>query len=172
MKTRYLVVANKTLAGRQLISTIVGHAREGADIHVTVPATPLDAAEQAEGATGAGAVAQKRLDEALRRLAEAGIEATGNVGPADPLAAIREQLAGARFSGLIISTLPRHVSRWLHLDLPHRAVREFALPVEWLESASDDDDAAVVHIEVPAAANRNLVGGKMAKQDLPPFRNR
>jgi hypothetical protein len=171
VNTRYLVVANKTLGGRQLISTIVGHAREGADIHVTVPATPLDAAEEAAGARGAVIVAEERLGEALRRLTEAGVEATGNIGPADPLAAIREQLAGTRFSGLIISTLPRHVSRWLHLDLPHRAVREFALPVEWLESAGDDA-AAVVHIEVPASANRNLVGPNMAKQDLPPFRNR
>ena len=86
----------------------------------------------------------------------AGVHATGNVGPASPLEAIREQLAGAHFTGMIISTLPRTVSRWLHLDLPHQAAREFGLPVEWLESQGDDDNPATVHIVMPHVAEPNV----------------
>ena len=163
---RYLVVANQTLGGHHLIDTVAGHAREGAEIHVTVPATAVDDDDDRGGGERARSVALGRLDEELRRLADAGIDATGNVGPADPLGAIREQLAVAPCTGLVISTLPRTLSRWLHLDLPHRAVTEFNLPVEWLEAASDDDEPHVVHIAVPASTSARLL-----THDLPPMRN-
>jgi hypothetical protein len=36
------------------------------------------------------------------------------------------------------------------VDLPHRVVREFGLPVEWVESRDDNDNPSIVHIAVPA----------------------
>jgi len=33
------------------------------------------------------------------------------------------------FDEIIVATLPRHLSRWLRADLPHRAERRFGLPV-------------------------------------------
>jgi hypothetical protein len=151
----YLVVANKTLGGRHLIETVITRCQEGATVHVTVPATPLDAKEAAAGAT-AESVAQERLNEKLRRLEGAGVKATGNVGPADPIEAIREQLGKAQYTGVIISTLPQKVSRWLHVDLPHRVVREFGLPVEWVESRDDNDNPSIVHIAVPTRTAGHL----------------
>jgi hypothetical protein len=164
---RYLVVANQTLAGRHLIETVIDHVREGASVHVTVPASTLDR-DDLRGLT-AEEVAHHRLTRKLERLAAVGVTATGNVGPANPLEAIREQLATSHYTGVIISTLPRPLSRWLHMDLPHRVVREFKLPVEWLESRGDDDEPVTVHIAVPVEAIRNLHRPNVIHHDMDPM---
>jgi hypothetical protein len=147
--SRYLVVANQTLGGIGLVSTVQERAKEGFPIHVLVPATaPADEHVPTEG-TGAQH-AQRRLNEALARFRAVGVEATGTVGVADPMEAIRDTLAGGGYAGIIISTLPAGISRWLHMDLPHRIKREFKLEVEWIEAHSDDpDEETTVHIELP-----------------------
>ncbi|MFV0526260.1 MAG: hypothetical protein ACK5RL_17375 [Acidimicrobiales bacterium] len=132
------------------MSTIADRARAGAMIHVTVPATPVDDYD-------APLLARHRLAQQLEQLEAVGVTATGNVGPRDPMEAIREQLDGERhFAGLIVSTLPRGLSKWIRLDLPNRAAREFGLTVEWVEATDDDDDPETVHITLPPGA-RNVV---------------
>jgi hypothetical protein len=42
--------------------------------------------------------------------------------------AIEDALRSDEFDEIILSTLPHSVSRWLHVDLPHR-VAHFGLPV-------------------------------------------
>lgn len=42
--------------------------------------------------------------------------------------AIEEALMGSHFDEIILSTLPRSLSRWLHIDLPRR-VAHLGLPV-------------------------------------------
>ncbi len=131
---------------------------EGSSIHLVVPATePAD--ERVPGEGTAVANAQRRLEVALGRFQEAGIEATGTVGAADPMEAIRDALAGGPYAGIIISTLPAGVSRWSLMDLPHRVEREFKLPVEWTEARSDHpDEPTTVHIELPSSDKPNLLG--------------
>jgi hypothetical protein len=93
----------------------------------------------------------------LARLEAAGVQATGEVGAADPMQAIGDAMKTHHYSGLIISTLPAGVSRWVHMDLPHRAVREFNMPVEWIEARTDaPDEVTISRIEVPSAAKQNL----------------
>jgi len=46
----------------------------------------------------------------------------------DPLDAIEETLKNGDFHEIVLSTLPRSISRWLHVDLPHR-VAHLGLPV-------------------------------------------
>jgi hypothetical protein len=46
----------------------------------------------------------------------------------DPMDAIEETLHDEDFDEIILSTLPWAVSRWLHLDLPHR-VAHLGLPL-------------------------------------------
>jgi hypothetical protein len=41
----------------------------------------------------------------------------------DPIDAIEETLQDGDFDEIILSTLPRSVSRWLHIDLPSRVAR-------------------------------------------------
>jgi hypothetical protein len=164
---RFLVVANKTLGGESLTAIIKEHAQEGGQFHVVVPATEQDYKGSAPAGSGVEA-AQRRLEQELERCRAEGIEATGEVGPPDPMEAIREALKENRYSGLIISTLPAGVSRWLHRDLPHRAVRTFKLPVEWVESKSDSAGPTSVHIAVPQAANRAMRGPRFPTTDIPP----
>jgi GABA permease len=170
MAERFLVVANQSLGGAALIRSIAAKAQRRAEIHIVVPATdPQDDPQSAPGAT-AQANAERRLATELERCQAAGINATGEVGLADPLQVIRHAVQANRYTGLIISTLPAGVSRWVHMDLPHRAVREFGLPVEWVEARSDTEEPTSVHIEVPAAAKRALDRPNIPPQHTPPHR--
>jgi nucleotide-binding universal stress UspA family protein len=146
----YLVVANQTLGGIALTTVVKERSKwERATIHMAVPATkPADEHPPAEGTASENA--QRRLQEALERLKSAGVQATGEVGVADPMQAIRDAFRAHTYSGLIISTLPAGASRWLHMDLPHRVAREFNVPVEWIEARTDAlDEATFSLIELP-----------------------
>jgi len=130
---RFLVVANQTLGGPHLIRHVRRLLAEGpCAFHVLVPATPpREMAVWTEG--DARAVAEERLRAALERLRELGAEADGEVGDPRPLQAIDDVLLrGERFDGIILSTLPPGISRWLKLDLPHRVEARFGLPVTHL----------------------------------------
>jgi hypothetical protein len=74
-------------------------------------------------------VAQHRLDSAIESFRQAGIRVDGNVGDPDPIKAIGAYLRYREFDEIIVSPLPRGVSRWLHQDLPHKIDRKFHLPV-------------------------------------------
>lgn len=127
---RYLIVANQTLAADQLMERVRQLVSEGpCNFHVVVPATPTrDMASYTEG--GPHAVAEKRLEAALERFRAAGCEATGEVGDASPMLAVRDCfIADNQYDGVIISTLPPGASRWLKQDLPHRLERRYGLPV-------------------------------------------
>jgi hypothetical protein len=125
----YLVVANQTLGGDHLIDEVRDCLREGAcRFHIVVPATdPQDHAVSTEGE--ARALAQQRLDRALSRFRELGAEADGEIGDERPMDAIADALRGREFDGIVLSTLPPGVSRWLGQDLPHRVERQFGVPV-------------------------------------------
>lgn len=125
---RVLVVANRTLGGGQVLAKLRELATHGPlDVHVVVPAEPPRAHAWTEGE--ARRVARERLEAALTRFGEVGIEATGEVGDEHPTEAINDVLIrGERFDTIILSTLPAGVSRWLRFDLVNR-VRGFGIPV-------------------------------------------
>jgi hypothetical protein len=126
---RYLVVANQTLAGDQLVARIreCSQARRSR-FHVLVPANrSRGGLFWTEGE--ARAVAARRLAEALVPLRALGIDVDGTVGDERPFLAIRDALRAGDFDEIILSTLPPGVSRWLHQDLPNRVERAFGLPV-------------------------------------------
>jgi hypothetical protein len=147
---RYLVVANQTLGGKELLDAIRDRmARGPAEFWVLVPATPpthlvndfgavsgyfpitadvLTAAD-IEARDQGIALAKSNLDTELHRLREAGATADGAVVDADPMKAIKNVVAQRRFDEIILSTLPPGVSRWLALDLPHRIKRKIDVPL-------------------------------------------
>lgn len=124
---RYLVVANQTLGGGDLLALLRELAETPTSFHVLVPATPPVDQLWTEG--GAIAIARHRLDVALERFRALGLEATGEVGDARPMQAIDDVLAGESFDGIVISTLSPRLSKWLRLDLVHRVQSTFGLPV-------------------------------------------
>jgi hypothetical protein len=145
--TRYLVVANQTAGSAPLRHAILERARTHASsFHLLVPATQVRGPELAligsehlrswPGEDAGFALARYRLEQATRRLRSEGIHVTGDVGPPDPLAAITECLASIEVDAILLSTLPRRLSRWLQSELPRRLQRVTSLPVSHLEAAS------------------------------------
>jgi hypothetical protein len=143
---RYLIVANQTLGGDQLRKKIQECTVGGpCHFYVLVPATPGSVLSAlATAATESAAppleqagwdLARDRLGHELAHLRELGVKAGGQVGDPDPLRAIREVLDRQQFDEIILSTLPRHASRWLAMDLPHRVRRSFKLPMTHITSS-------------------------------------
>jgi len=77
----------------------------------------------------ATAQARERLSLMLDGLAALGVPVEGELSSPEPLAAIGKACADRQFDEIIMTTLPRHVSRWLKADLPHQARRRFGLPI-------------------------------------------
>jgi GABA permease len=158
---RYLIVANQTLGGPDLLSAIRERAAsEQAYFYVLVPNTPADQQTQSwAGGLGApaggqgGAVfiapasvggtertdettrlANHRLREMFHHVMDAGAEVDGEVGDPDPFEAIRQVLVSRRFDEIVLSTLPARLSRWLRRDLPSRVQRIFTGPVTVIQA--------------------------------------
>jgi hypothetical protein len=74
------------------------------------------------------------LSQALPMLSgAAGSEVTGSMGDAEPLCAIQDAVNLGHYDEIIISTLPRRVSKWLKLDLVSKT-RGLGLPVTHVEA--------------------------------------
>lgn len=145
---RYLVVANQTLSDDELVEHIRRRADdEPSEFVLVVPATPVlemwvealilpycTVPVEQNSPEQARCLAEERLAEALDRLRAAGASVHGQVGDRDPVKAVKEALAAGTFDEIIVSTLPGHVSRWLHQDLPHR-LRQLGLPVTHVTAA-------------------------------------
>ena len=131
---RVLVVANRTATSPSLLDTIRRRARGGAaTFHLLIPAEPRGLHRVVDPEVAGRDEARARLDAALPLLAEAtGAPVAGSVGDADPTSAISDALQLQGFDEIVISTLPRRLSRWLRLDLPSKA-QGFGLPVVHVE---------------------------------------
>jgi hypothetical protein len=127
---RILVIANETVGGRPLREEIARRGSGvGTEVLVVVPALNSPVRHWVSDEDGARADAQTRLDESLRAIREAGIEATGEVGDGDPLQAIEDALRTFAPDELIISTHPEGKSHWLERGVVSGARERFAMPV-------------------------------------------
>lgn len=127
---RILVVANETVLGRALRESIRVKS-EGYDSKVLVvsPALNSPLRHWVSDEDGARVEAQKRLDSSLAALRSAGIDASGEIGDADPLQAVEDALRTFGPDEVIISTHPEGRSNWLERGLVAEARRRFAVPV-------------------------------------------
>lgn len=130
-----LLVANRTATTPRLREVVTSLASRGVErFHLLVPSHPRGLHRVVDPEVAGRAEAEARLETAIPFLREAaGREVTGEVGSADPLAAIHDVLAREHFDELVISTQPRRFSRWLRLDLPSKA-RGLGLPVTHIEA--------------------------------------
>ena len=117
---RYLVVANRTLAGTQLLERLRELTTHGpCAFHVVIPAEPPKSGAWTEAQ--AHAAAEARLTEALERFSVLDADVDGEVGDANPPQAVEDVIMrGERFDAIVVSTLPHGLSRWLKADLPRR----------------------------------------------------
>jgi hypothetical protein len=132
---RVLLVANRTAVSEELLEAVRERARRGpATFHLVVPAHPHGLHKVVDPQEGDAGESDERLAVALPVLRDAaGAPVTGHVGDAEPLMAIEDAINRDRYVEIIISTLPRRVSRWLHLDLVSKA-RGLGLPVTHVEA--------------------------------------
>ena len=127
---RVLVVAHKTAATPALIAAVRERAGKGAanftllvpnvahGLHKVIDAEDQDAGE----AEQIIALAKPLLEEA------AGAPVEAIIGDPTPLDAIQDAVNLNGYDEIILSTLPKTVSRWLKLDLPSK-VGGLGLPV-------------------------------------------
>ena len=127
---RVLVVAHRTAATPALLETIRERAAASPAVFtLLVPAIAHGLHKLVDPEDADVSEAEGTLELALPLMREAaGSEVDGMIGDCDPLAAIQDAVNIHGFDEIIISTLPTRVSRWLHLDLPHKAAG-LGLPV-------------------------------------------
>ena len=143
MEARVLVVANRTAATPALIEAVRARAAKSPARFTLLVPNPakglhrvIDPEDQSQDE------AEQTLDLAIPLLEQAaGSQVEGMVGDAEPLAAIQDAINIHGFDEIIISTLPTRVSRWLRLDLPHKAAG-LGLPVTTV-TAKGREGAAV-----------------------------
>ncbi len=127
---RVLVVANRTAATPALLAAVRERAAgPPCTFTLLVPGithglhTYIDPEDQPTSE------AEAVLELALPLLEEAaGAPVEGMIGVSEPLAAIQDAINLHGFDEIILSTLPKRVSRWMRLDLPHK-VAGLGLPV-------------------------------------------
>ena len=127
---RILVVANETVAGRELLEHL--HARaDGVDTHVLVVAPALNTRLRHLFADvdRAREEAEVRLTGSIESLRAEGITARGAVGDSDPVRAIEDALFEFEADEIVISTHPPERSNWLEKKTVERAREKFPQPI-------------------------------------------
>ena len=127
---RILVVANETVGGERLREEIRSRS-EGFDeqVFVVCPALNTPLRHWASDEDGARVQAQGRLDTSLSRLRQAGVDAKGEIGDAEPLQAMEDALRLFGADEIIISTHPEGRSHWLEKGIVDAARERFAVPI-------------------------------------------
>ena len=142
-----LVVANVTATSDQLIDALRARAeREDCTFTLVIPATPFGGGREA---------AQEKLTDALEQLREAGLQAEGSVGNADPILAVTDVWDPKKYDEIILSTLPMRFSKWLHAGLPERISKLTDAPVTHVVSEPPKPELEVLP---PPAHHDNGMG--------------
>jgi hypothetical protein len=134
---RVLVVANRTAATPALQDAVRERAAKGpCEFTLLVPNTAHGLHKVVDPEDQSQSEAEATLELALPLLEDAaGSPVDGMIGVPEPLAAVQDAVNLHGFDEIIISTLPTRVSKWLHLDLPHK-VAGLGLPVTTVTAKS------------------------------------
>ena len=127
---RVLVVANETVAGEELLSTISTLAlSQQTRFRVVCPALNSRLKTYTSDEDPAREAAQARLDATLERLASVGIDASGEVGDGDPLVAVDDAVRTFGPNEIVISTHPPGRSNWLEKGVVDSVRARYDVPV-------------------------------------------
>ncbi len=129
---RVIVMANQTVGGQALLEEIQSRCKgRKSEILVVVPALTSSPLEHwVSDVDAAIAEARQRLEDSLRTMQSAGLNARGDVGDHhEPNAALEDALRYFAADEVIISTHPPQKSRWLERGVVERARREVPLPI-------------------------------------------
>jgi hypothetical protein len=127
---RILVVANETVGGHTLLSMILEKSLDvREEVLVVTPALNSPLKHWVSDEDQARSDAQERLNASLAKLADAGVQARGEVGDGDPLQAMEDALRTFGADEIIISTHPEGRSNWLERGVVEKARERFAVPI-------------------------------------------
>jgi hypothetical protein len=142
---RVLVVAHRTAATPALLEAVRERAAKSpATFSLLVPAMAHGLHKVVDPQDTPEDEARSTLELALPLLTEAaGSQVEGLIGDPEPLAAIQDAINLEGFDEIIISTLPTRVSRWLKLDLPHKAAG-LGLPVTTVTARGTEETSAAL----------------------------
>jgi hypothetical protein len=129
-EARVLVVANRTAESPELLEALRKRTVQGpCAFTLLIPSTPHGLGWAAD-MHGGGEEAEQHRAAFVEELRVAGLNVEdAKVGDGDPLAAIQDECNFSEYDELIVSTLPLHISKWLHIDLPSKAKAATGLPV-------------------------------------------
>jgi GABA permease len=140
---RVLVVANETVGGQELLSTISTLAlSQQTRFRVVCPALNSRLKTYTSDEDPAREAAQQRLDVTLARLASVGIEASGEVGDGDPLVALDDAVRTFGPNEIVISTHPPGRSNWLEKGVVDSVRARWDIPVTHVVVDLDAEAAA------------------------------
>ena len=137
-----LVVANRTAATERLLRHIDGRAAMGpCEFTLLVP----DATDKQAG--------NWTLEEALPLIRKAArpCPVRGLVGGPDPFESVQDALRDGSYDEIIVSTLPKGVSKWLRRDLV-RQIKSLGLPVKTIIPGDNVVRDATDYIQGPPGA--------------------
>ena len=128
MSRKVLVIANETVAGRELMDAVKERA-EGGEVLVVAPALNSRLRHLFADVDKAREAAEGRLHESLKHLDEAGIKARGAGGDTDPVRAMGDALFEFDADEIVISTHPPGRSNWMEKGVVDRARGETDVPI-------------------------------------------
>jgi hypothetical protein len=142
MQAHILVLTNRTAVSEDLLAALQDRAAQRPSaFDLVMPPERDDAVARSD--------AQRRLEAALAKAREAGLEVTGRVGDCDALVAATEAYDATRHDEILISTLPASTSHWLQIDLPARVAHATGALVSHVVARAPRPPAAAVHHEPP-----------------------
>jgi GABA permease len=144
---RVLVVANETVAGEELLSTISTLAlSQQTQFLVVCPALNSRLRTFTSDEDPAREAAQQRLDDTLARLSSVGIDAHGEVGDGDPLVAVDDAVRTFDPNEIVISTHPLGRSNWLERGVVESIRARYDVPVTHVVVDLGRGDSAVAYL--------------------------
>ena len=134
-----LVVANLAAPSDELLSALRERAEQG-PVHFTLIVPSKPETTGAPDKASAGIVegepeAESSLDGALAEFQDAGLEIDGQIGDAEPLAAIEDATNLGTFDEIIIAGSPQRVAGLMRVDLASKARAATGLPVRFVNSS-------------------------------------
>lgn len=123
---RYLIVANLTAESPALRDEAARIVVQDPDavFDVVVPRGGVNPGLALLGGLDSRTLRRTRARRVRQRLASVGAKAVVvHLARVEPLEEIDDVLGEGEFKAVIVSTLPHHLSQWLHTDLPGRISR-------------------------------------------------
>jgi hypothetical protein len=170
-RKRALVVIDEAVSGRELTRALVDQLGDDVkEVFVVAPALPESKLDLMMGAVDeAIPPARERLEETLEALREAGLQANGEVGDADPIQAMNDEVVKFAPDQIILVAHREEEGSPIEKGLLEQAERDFDQPVTELVVTREDEPEVV---DVQTTKRGSWRGRGKSGAYLPPVNRR